>query len=124
MRTLTSVAVALILCVSACVSIRSALTLNGDFHGQRLETPVDAPIASYYVESYLAGVRKNIAWDAALDAIHHSLGERIPSANELREWSSRYSTDLAALVLARQLLRQADGHPFNRLFRAEVSSAL
>ncbi|MGH8533505.1 MAG: hypothetical protein ACREV1_12460, partial [Gammaproteobacteria bacterium] len=110
--------------LSSCTWNASTIPLRSDFSGQHLQTTVDAPIASYYVESYLAGARHKGDWDVALDAIHDKLGERLPTSTELRDWSRRYSTDLAALVLARQLFRQAQEQPLNQLFHEELSAVL
>lgn len=112
------------LCLSSCTWNASTIPLHGELSGQQLQTTVDAPIASYYVESYLTGARHREEWDIALDAIHRKLGERLPTSTELRDWSQQYSTDLAALVLARQLSRQAQGQPLGRLFHEEFSAAL
>lgn len=110
------------LCFSACTGQTTAIPVSGDFAGEPLRTTVDAPIASHYVESYLAGAKSRQDWDAALDAIHLTLDERLPSSTELRDWSHLHSTDLAALVLARQLFRQAQREPLYALFQEELSA--
>ena len=110
------------LCLSSCTWNASTIPLRGELAGQQLQTTVDAPIASYYIESYLAGARHREDWDIVLDAIHRELGERVPTSTELRDWSRLYSTDLAALVLARQLSRQAQAQPLGRLFHEELST--
>lgn len=111
-----------VLYLTSCTWDVSTIPLRGELAGQRITTTVDAPIASYYVESYLAGSRHREDWDEALDAIHRQLGDRLPASMELRDWSRMYSTDLAALVLARQLLRQAQKQPLDMLFREELSA--
>lgn len=110
--------------LASCTSVMPSIEVRGKFFGQPLQTNVDAAIASYYVESYLADVRNKENWDLALDAIHDELGHRLPTAAELRDWSRRYSTDLAALVLARQLFHQAQQEPLNKLFHEESSVVL
>jgi len=112
------------LCLSSCQWNASTIPVHGELAGQQLQTTVDAPIARYYLESYLAGARHREDWDIALDAIHRKLGERLPSSAELRDWSQLYSTDLAALVLVRQLSRQTQAQPLVRLFHEELSAVL
>lgn len=110
--------------LSSCTSHISTIPLHGELAGQPIVTTVDAPIASYYVESYLAGARRSIDWDVALDAMHRELGDRLPTATELRNWSQRYSTDLATLVLARQVFRQVQQQPLGTLFYEELATVL
>lgn len=74
--------------LSPCAWNVSTIPLRGEFGGQRLMTTVDAPIASYYVESYHAGARQREDRDEALDAIHRELGERLPTSTELRDRSA------------------------------------
>jgi hypothetical protein len=110
--------------LSSCTWNVSTIPLHGEFAGQHIATTVDAPIASYYVESYLAGARHREDWDVALNAIHRELGDRLPTSMELRDWSRLYSTDLATLVLARQVSRQAQKQPLDTLFHEELSAVL
>ncbi len=108
--------------LSSCTGNVSTFPVRGEFAGQHLTTTVDAPIASYYVVNYLTGARHRQDWDVALDVIHRELGERLPTSTELRDWSRRYSTDLAALLFARQLFRQVQRQPLDRLFHEELSA--
>lgn len=108
--------------LSSCTWNVSTFPVRGELAGQHLTTTVDAPIASYYVENYLTGARHRQDWDVALDVIHRELGERLPTSTELRDWSRWYSTDLAALVFARQLFRQVQRQPLDRLFHEELSA--
>jgi hypothetical protein len=110
------------LCFSSCAVNVSTVPLRGELAGQHMTTTVDSPIASYYVEGYLTGARYRKDWDIALDAIHRELGGRLPTSTELRVLSRLYSTDLATLVLARQIFRQAQTQPLYTLFREELSA--
>ncbi len=106
----------------ACARNNAAIPLRGELAGQVLSTTVDAPMASYYVESYLAGTKHREEWDLALDAIHREIGDRLPTSVELQDWSHWYSTDLAALVLARQLYLEIERQPLYALFQEELSA--
>ncbi len=110
--------------MSSCAWDVSTIPLRGELAGQQITTTVDSLIASYYVESYLGGARHREDWDVALDAIHRELGDRLPTSAELRDWSRLYSTDFAALVLARQLFRQVQKQTLGTLFQEEQSTVL
>jgi hypothetical protein len=124
MKIKVPLAFVLALHLSSCSGNGSTIPLRGELAGQELTTTVDAPMASYYVESYLAGAKHRDGWDVALDAIHRELGDRLPTSAELRDWSRLYSTDLAALVLARQLYREVQKQPLDALFHEQLSAVL
>lgn len=124
MKHKVSLALISALYLTSCTWNFSTIPLRGELAGQQITTTVDAPIASYYVESYLAGAGHREDWNVALDAIHRKLGDRLPTSAELRDWSRLYSTDLAALVLARQLFRQMQREPLGVLFHQEQSAVL
>ena len=85
--------------------------INGSFEGYRVHTTVDHPIASYYVENFLTGQRANQSWDSVLTEIHVLLDSDVPSTPLLKQISNSYSTDLATLILARQLFQNVNQHP-------------
>jgi hypothetical protein len=108
--------------LAACSALPPAHRVDGEFAGQPLHTSVDSAIARYYVEAYRGAGTHVPAWDAALDTMHAALADdRVPSSSELLQWSRDLSTDIAALVLARQLLRQADAQPLFGLYRDELA---
>jgi hypothetical protein len=124
MRYKTNLILAPAICLSACASTVSIIPIQGELAGHQITSTVDAPVASYYVEQYLKGARQSNVWDTALDSIHSDLGERLPTSRQLQDWSRQYSTDLATLVLARQLVNQAQKHPLDTLFRQELAAVL
>ncbi|MGH8594430.1 MAG: hypothetical protein ACREV3_11405 [Gammaproteobacteria bacterium] len=124
MNTATPFILALVLCLASCTSGPPRSSLHGKFADIEISTTVDDPIASYYVESYLVGARRNRDWDAVLDEINARLADRIPTSQELSRLSHEHSTDLAALVMARQLLQQAERQPLYRMFREELSAVV
>jgi hypothetical protein len=124
MRYKTYLTVASALYLTACASHVSTIPIQGELAGHRISSTVDAPMASYYVEQYLKGARRSKEWDDALDMIHSELGERLPTSTQLQDWSRQHSTDLATLVLARQLVHQAQKQPLDILFRQELTAVM
>lgn len=109
--------------VGGCTAI-DRVPLRADVFGTRVQTTVDRPIAAYYAQAHLAAVpvaQREPQWDGAINAIHASLGERLPSEAELREWSETYSVDFAALVLARQLEQRARADGFVAHWRMQIA---
>jgi hypothetical protein len=119
--TTSLLAFTLSLCLMSCGAIESP-TLRGEFAGSAVGTTVDSPMASYYVESYLRGVRKKPEWDIVLDTFQLRFGDRIPTSAELAQISRDYSTDLSALILAKQLDRLAERQPLFNMYREELSA--
>jgi hypothetical protein len=108
--------------LASCSALPPAHRVDGEFAGQPLHTSVDSAIARYYIEGYRGNGARVPAWDAALDTMHAALtDDQLPSSSELLQWSREFSTDTAALVLARQLLRQADAQPLFGLYRDELA---
>jgi hypothetical protein len=118
-RSLITVAVATL---ASCRALPPVHPVNGEFAGQALHTSVDSAMARYYVEGYRKAGARVPAWDAALDTMQASLvDDRLPSSSELSQWSREFSTDTAALVLARQLRRQAEAQPLYALYLDELA---
>jgi hypothetical protein len=107
--------------VSGCSSVPSNLHVSGRFADVDLVTTVDHPIARYYVQRNHAGVERNARWEEAIDEAHARLGERVPTSEELSALSRAHSTDFASLILARQLLHQANRQPLYRAFLSEAA---
>lgn len=108
--------------LASCSALPPAFSVDGEFAGQKLHTTVDSAMARYYVESYRGTGPREPVWDAALDAMHAALlDDRLPSPRELMQWSRGFSTDTAALLLARQMLKQAEAQPLFGLYRDELA---
>ncbi len=105
--------------VSACIHV--ALPARGEVAGQFVDTTLDAPVARYYLEQYRRGVRSNSALDAELDALHRVPANRLPTRENLRELSQRYSTDFASLYFAERLSREPRSVPWQHDFHAQVT---
>lgn len=118
-RSLFAVAAATL---ASCGALPPAHPVQGEFAGQALRTSVDSAVARYYVEGYRSAGARGPAWDAALDTVHASLtDDRLPSSQELSQWTRQFSTDTAALVLAQQLRRRAEAQPLFTLYREELA---
>jgi hypothetical protein len=76
--------------------------VSAEFAGTTVVTQVDSAAAVSLLEGRDPG-------DPSLDDIAKSWGKRLPSATELAEVSRRWSPDVAALLLWRQLERGASG---------------
>lgn len=114
----------LALALTACGSLGITHGVSARFADVEIQTTVDDAMAVYYLRDYLAGARRQRAWDAAIAAVHHEVAQRIPTRRELAAWSSAYSPDFAALVFARQVYAQAQREPLYRGFREELSALL
>jgi hypothetical protein len=112
MRCRTSSDIALLLLcwfIAGC----SGLQVRGIIAGQTLESRVDSEIARYYLADYLAGNPAAPALDSRIDQVYEKINGHIPDHNELKEISSEFSPDFAALFFADEIARK----PLNRRFR-------
>jgi hypothetical protein len=122
MNLTSALALAATLAATACAATAPALRVTGDFAGERLDTTVDSEIARYYAERYSRGERGDARFDAALAAIDRSLGDRVPTSDELAQVARTHSTDLAALVVAARLHNGAQSEPLYQRFRHALQS--
>jgi hypothetical protein len=93
---------------------------RGAWQGTVMQTTVDSEFAKYYLEEYMAGVRTHPDWDAAIDHIHASLENNLPTASQLQEWTRLYSLDFTTMLLARQLELNAVSRPLVSAYRKEL----
>ncbi|ETW93780.1 MAG: hypothetical protein ETSY2_50835 [Candidatus Entotheonella gemina] len=100
---------------SSCASVPK-IPVQGQLHGYPIETTVDDERAKYYLENYLAGKREHPTFHQHLDALHHQLGERLPTRQELKEIAKQMSVDVAALIFGHQLLKQPGNPALQRQF--------
>lgn len=99
-----------LLSLAACAS---GLRVQGTVDGQAIQTRVDAEVARYYVENYLAGKRTDPQLDERIDRVYQNGKAGLPDRDELKRLSDEFSVDFAALYLA-----DAIAHvPANRRFR-------
>jgi hypothetical protein len=103
------------LVLGACSSI-PRIPATGEFVGQSVATTVDAEVARYYLESYSQGRHENREMDEKISALYRSLGNSLPSREELKAISVAFSVDFAALFFADRLLNNACNKTLNRLF--------
>jgi len=103
------------LVLGACSSI-PRIPATGEFVGQSVATTVDAEVARYYLESYSQGRHENREMDEKISALYRSLGNSLPSREELKAISVAFSVDFAALFFADRLLSNACNKTLNRLF--------
>ena len=85
-----------------------------------IETTVDAPVARYYLEDYLAGRRTRPALDQALEQAFAALPEE-PTQAAYQRLAERFSVDLAALHLIEVLAGRPDNARAQALFRAQLA---
>lgn len=128
-----SAAAAAMLLTCACGTLDGSagkrVPLQAELFGHTVTTTVDQPIAAYYARRHLAldaassERRRQALWDDQIEAIHALLGDRLPTEQELHDWSVRHSVDFAALVLARQLERRRRHDELAALWHAELAAA-
>jgi hypothetical protein len=97
----------------------AGLPVDGRVGTQTVETRVDSEAARYYLGTYLAGQRRDIALDERIDRVYHSANGSLPDRNELKHLSDDFSVDFAALYFADQIARI----PANRRFRIAFDEA-
>jgi hypothetical protein len=96
------------------------IPVTGELAGQRINTTVDSELARYYLEHYLQNNRTNPRLDSLLDQIHQNPDRISPPSREfLKHLANAYSTDFAALYLARQLLENQANQSMQQAFQAE-----
>jgi hypothetical protein len=77
--------------------------VKSKFLGETINTTVDSEVARYYLESYLQGSRLKPDLDARIDELYKQQEEAIPTREELKKVSDRFSVDFATLFLADRL---------------------
>lgn len=83
---------------------------QGNLQSHTITTTVDHESARYYLESYLAGKSTDTPLHRRIGQIHAQLKNAVPTRDQLKEISSEFSLDFAALLFAEQLLKQP-GNP-------------
>ena len=117
---LGALAVFLILAVTGCFSSRK-IPAKGQLHNYALATTVDDESARYYLESYLSGNVRDATLHQRIEKIHAQLRDDVPSREQLREISTEFSVDFAALAFADQLLKQPGNAPLQKQFLANLA---
>jgi hypothetical protein len=97
-----------------------ALPVKGRLGNREIATSVDAEIVRYYIEHYLQNDRTEPAKDALIEEAERIALGRLPTPNELKDLSQRFSADFAALFLIRHF--QQD--PANRWLRERYQQEL
>ncbi len=107
--------------LGACGSI-PRIPAHGEFFGEPVKTTVDSEIARYYLENYLAENNDNTEMAKKISALYSQSGQSIPSREELRIISHKYSVDFAALFLADRLLNNKCNIEINRTFSRHLNT--
>ncbi|HEY5683632.1 MAG TPA: hypothetical protein VIR61_08165 [Sulfuricaulis sp.] len=110
---------AICLVLSGCAHV--ALPARGEIAGQVVDTTLDAPVARYYLEHYLRGTRHDVSLDTVLDALHRAPATHLPTRENLKDLSQRYSTDFASLYFAERLSREPRSVPWQRDFHDHLA---
>jgi hypothetical protein len=101
--------------LEACSSIPK-FAVKGKFLGETFSTTVDSEVARYYLESYLQGSRRNPELDARIAELYKQQKEAIPTREELKKISDRFSVDFAALFLADRLWADENNRKIQNFF--------
>jgi hypothetical protein len=102
-----------LLSLAACAT---GIRVQGTIDGQAIETRVDAEVARYYVENYLAGKRTDPKLDGRIDQVYQSANGALPGRDDLKRLSDEFSVDFAALYLADKIGSVPANHRFRALF--------
>jgi hypothetical protein len=96
--------------------------VRGEVLGQPVETTVDSPIARYYLEHYLAGVRADEAMHARIEELLLQFGPGRPSRDDLARLAHLSSIDFAALFLVQRLMADECNRAVNHVFTRELGT--
>ncbi len=105
----------LLIILVACNSTPK-LPVKSNFLGETISTTVDSEVARYFLESYLQGSRLNPDFDARIGELYKQQKEAIPTREELKKISDRFSVDFAALFLADRLWADENNRKIQNLF--------
>ena len=111
---------ALALALAGCSGELARIPARGEIGGTMIETSVDAPVARYYLEDYLAGHRTRPELDHALDRSFAELPEE-PTRAAYQRLSERFSVDLATLHLIEVLAGRPANVRARALFRSQLA---
>ncbi len=90
--------------------------VDAELMGESVETTVDSRVAQYYLNHYLQGERLDNELDPKIDEIYRDYPGPLPSRDQLREISGRFSNDFAALFLADRLWRDQSNRRVQKTF--------
>ena len=79
----------------ACSS-EPTFPVKGELSGEKINTTVDSMMAKYYLENYLQGKKNNPGKDKEIDNLYLRQNKAIPSREELKIISRKYSVDFTA----------------------------
>ncbi len=106
-------------------SLAPRFPVKSNFLGETISTTVDSEVARYYLESYLQDSILNPDLDARIDDLYKQQKEAIPTREELKKISDKFSVDFAALFLADRLWADENNRKiqnfFNRLLKDKRS---
>lgn len=105
----------LLIFLEAC-SFTPRFPVESKFLGETLSTTVDSEVARYYLENYLQGSRLNPDLDTRIGELYNQQKEAIPTREELKKISERFSVDFAALFLADRLWADENNRKIQNLF--------
>ncbi|CAB1057355.1 hypothetical protein D1BOALGB6SA_2094 [Olavius sp. associated proteobacterium Delta 1] len=107
--------ISLLIILQACNSTPK-IPVNSKFLGETISTTVDSEVARYYLESYLQGSRLNPDLDVRIGELYKQQKEAIPTREELKKKSDRFSVDFAALFLADRLWADENNRKIQNFF--------
>jgi hypothetical protein len=105
--------------VAGCAPDWARIPAKGEIHGHRIDTTVDAEIARYYLEHYVAGRRTEPDLDRRIEAGLAGLPEE-PNREDFRKLAEAVSVDLATLRLIEVLSKDATNAKAKALFLREL----
>ena len=108
---------------SAVLTAMRRIRVRATLARQSVDTTVDLPVAKYYIERYLQGVRERPDLDRRIDQVNARAGDGVPTRELLREFSHEFSPDFATALLADRLLRDGKSRPFRQLYEHELAKA-
>ena len=100
-----------------CCSSIPKYPVEGELLGEKVRTTVDSEIARYYLEDYLQGRKSNPIFDEKIDRLYKKQKNVPPTRQELKEISTNFSVDFAALFLADRLWSIEENRKLKKTFK-------
>jgi len=105
----------LLIFLEACSSTPQ-FPVKSKFLGETISTTVDSEVTRYYLENYLQGSRLNPDFDVKIDLLYKQQKKAIPTRDELKKISDRFSVDFAPLFLADRLWADENNRKIQNFF--------
>ncbi len=118
----TSVLLFFLLLQSGCSSYPK-YPVDARFLEESIQTTVDSKAAQYYLNHYLQGDRLDFELDREIDHVYQKYDAPLPTRDQLRQISKKFSNDFAALFLVDRLWADERNRNIQRSFHRQLAKS-